>query len=144
MKRLPFFLFLLFAALVFFGIVALKMAADPASGDGNDAVSADNRLPMARPDTTMAADAPAFESEIYASPADSISVDARSADDAGYEDGYLQGMDDGALGNAREAGYDDSSTFPSRRQREQYAAAYREGYAKGYADGCDKRQFNID
>ena len=144
MKRIPFFLFLVFAALLIAGIVALKMAADPTATEAEGDASGRRQSLMARPDTSVAADAAVPESETFASPADSLSVDTRPCADAGYEDGYLQGMDDGALGLERGEGYDDSSAFPARRQREEYAAAYREGYANGYADGRAGRQFNIE
>lgn len=144
MKKQPFFFFLLFAILSIAAIVVLKVASGPAVSDHDSIVSDSRGLPIARPDTTPAPDVPEIDDKPQSAPADSISIDTRPVDDAGYEDGYLQGMDDGALGYKQGTGYDDSSTFPLCRQREQYAAAYREGYEKGYADGRSGCQFSIE
>lgn len=144
MKRHHFLIFLLVAFLLVAAIVALKTASGGLYSGNPDASDSLRQAPIASPDTTLASDVPQVESETFVSPADSISVDTRPADDAGYEDGYLQGMDDGALGLEKRAGYDESSAFPSARQRQQYAEAYREGYEKGFADGKNGRQFSIE
>lgn len=68
--------------------------------------------------------------------------DKRNPYEAGYDDGYNTGCDDGAA-NTDHANYDDSSTFASSTEKANYARGYREGYAKGFEDGREGKQFNI-
>lgn len=100
-------------------------------------------MPVARPDTAAPAGYPAAETEsIAVALPDTIGKDRRPAAEAGYEDGYFSGMDDGATGHER-ATYDETSTFPTRAERERYAENYRKGYADGWEDGRSGKQFNI-
>ena len=69
-----------------------------------------------------------------AQPTDTVSMDLRLPSDAGYEDGYFAGLQDG-LDDMERASYDDTSKFPTEAQRRNYADAYKRGYAQGFADG---------
>ena len=90
---------------------------------------------MASPDTTTAPaeNAPTFDTTTEQS-TDTVSVDQRLPSDAGYEDGYFAGLQDG-LDDMERASYDDSSKFPTAEQRSNYTDAYKRGYAQGFADG---------
>ena len=100
---------------------------------------------MAVPDTTVAPDIlPAAPDTAAPSvlPDTLLGKDRRDPYEAGYEDGYGSGSDDGAARQPR-ASYDETSSFRSAREKQKYAEGYAEGYAKGYEDGEQKRQFNI-
>ena len=90
---------------------------------------------MASPDTTTAPaeSAPTLDTTTEQS-TDTVSVDQRLPSDAGYEDGYFAGLQDG-LDDMERASYDDSSKFPTAEQRSNYTDAYKRGYAQGFADG---------
>lgn len=62
------------------------------------------------------------------------SMDLRSPSDAGYEDGYFAGLEDGIAQRERFS-YDESSQFPTSAQRRNYAEGYRRGYHQGFHDG---------
>lgn len=101
--------------------------------------------PVAVPDTTVAPDIlPAAPDTAAPSvlPDTLLGKDRRDPYEAGYEDGYGSGSDDGAARQPR-ASYDETSSFRSAREKQKYAEGYAEGYAKGYEDGEQKRQFNI-
>lgn len=68
--------------------------------------------------------------------------DKRNPYEAGYDDGYATGCDDGAA-NTERANYDDTSTFATPTEKANYARGYREGYTKGFDDGREGKQFNI-
>ncbi len=98
---------------------------------------------IARPDTTLTTPLPVLSSDTITSyRTDSLDIDRRPPYEAGYEDGYFSGMDDGSQDELN-ATYDDSSTFPEEQERNTYAAGYREGYRQGFADGKSGKQFNI-
>ena len=63
-------------------------------------------------------------------------------DEAGYEDGYAAGCDDGANDTPR-ATYDETNNFVGRKERQDYVRGYREGYAVGLEDGVSEQQFGI-
>lgn len=71
-----------------------------------------------------------------------LGKDTRNPYEAGYDDGYASGCDDGAAGT-NHASYDETSSFSTNAERQNYAKGYREGYAKGYEDGRQGKQFNI-
>lgn len=71
-----------------------------------------------------------------------LGIDRRQPYEAGYEDGYATGCDDGAAG-AENATYDESNNFRSHDACEAYVRGYREGYEKGFNDGKEGKQFNI-
>ena len=129
---------------VIFGLIALtavsliaflKRSSDiPLTPEGiahRDSISR-----FAIPDTTETPEAtPSLApAETYPAPDDSISVDTRIPSDAGYQDGYFAGLEDG-LADKERYSYDESSQFPTAAQRRNYAAAYRRGYQQGFNDG---------
>lgn len=67
---------------------------------------------------------------------DTITLDLREPADAGFEDGYYAGLQDGIEGEDH-ASYDESSQFPKPVQRQAYTNAYRQGYKVGYEDGIN-------
>ena len=115
-------------------IVYLKRSTDvPLTPEGIAARDSVQR--MASPDTTStpAENAPTLDSSTEQA-SDTVSVDQRLPSDAGYEDGYFAGLQDG-LDDMERASYDDSSKFPTAEQRSNYTDAYKRGYAQGFADG---------
>ena len=110
------------------------------------AVPADSLArPVAVPDTTVAPGLlPAQTDTVSPSVlADTVlGKDKRDPYEAGYEDGYGAGSDDGAARDPK-ASYDETNNFHSTREKQKYAQGYAEGYEKGYDDGEQKRQFNI-
>ena len=115
-------------------IVYLKRSTDvPLTPEGMAARDSVQR--MASPDTTTAPaeNAPTLDTTTEQS-TDTVSVDQRLPSDAGYEDGYFAGLQDG-LDDMERASYDDSSKFPTAEQRSNYTDAYKRGYAQGFADG---------
>ena len=115
-------------------IVYLKRSTDvPLTPEGMAARDSVQR--MASPDTTTAPaeNAPTLDTTTEQS-TDTVSVDQRLPSDAGYEDGYFAGLQDG-LDDMERASYDDSSKFPTAEQRSNYTDSYKRGYAQGFADG---------
>lgn len=115
-------------------IIFLKRSSDvPLTPEGFAARDSAQR--MATPDTTVAPteDFPSSDTNT-AQPTDTVSMDLRLPSDAGYEDGYFAGLQDG-LDDMERASYDDTSKFPTEAQRRNYADAYKRGYAQGFADG---------
>lgn len=115
-------------------IVYLKRSTDvPLTPEGMAARDSVQR--MASPDTTTAPaeSAPTLDSTTE-QPTDTVSVDQRLPSDAGYEDGYFAGLQDG-LDDMERASYDDSSKFPTAEQRSNYTDSYKRGYAQGFTDG---------
>ncbi len=115
-------------------IVYLKRSTDvPLTPEGMAARDSVQR--MASPDTTTAPaeSTPTLDSTTE-QPTDTVSVDQRLPSDAGYEDGYFAGLQDG-LDDMERASYDDSSKFPTAEQRSNYTDAYKRGYAQGFTDG---------
>ncbi len=92
--------------------------------------------PMAVPDTTSdpVSEPPTEPDSVVPAEIDSITTDLRIPSDAGYEDGYFTGVEDG-VSDCERCSYDESSHFPTAAQRRNYADAYRRGYAQGFADG---------
>lgn len=67
-----------------------------------------------------------------------VGTDGRSITDAGYEDGYWAGYEDARL---EQKSYDESCKFAaSAKDRNLYAANYREGYKEGWACGMQDRE----
>lgn len=143
-KRWQVTFFALICLLVFGGIIFLKRTSVEQRGHSsgwNNAPSAQ----VAVPDTTVSPDVlPVTPDTVAPSvlPDTILGKDTRDPFEAGYEDGYLSGCDDGAM-EQEQASYDDSNTFRSATARQEYVRGYREGYAKGYDDGLAGHQFNI-
>ncbi len=135
-------LLLLLSLSAIVGIIFLKRASEQPAHSAT-APAAARPLPIAVPDTTLDTPDLAIPVETVAiSLPDTIGKDKRPPYEAGYEDGYISGMDDGSQ-NADRATYDDSSNFPLPAERNDYARGYSEGYARGFKDGREGRQFNI-
>lgn len=135
---------LIVALLIVGGIIYLKRSSSVPSEQGAPNGSSPSSS-VAVPDTTV-------EPGVLPQVGDSVEVsvlpdtllgkDHRNPYEAGYEDGYATGCDDGAAGTER-ASYDETSYFRTQTERNNYARGYREGYEKGYADGTQGNQFNI-
>lgn len=144
MKKNILLLVLCFAAVV--TIIILKIG--DAGGTHARKASAKSHVTVAVPDTTLPSsvksDSVAYGGNAAQLLPDSLLVekDRRPAYEAGYEDGYLAGLDDGAA-SAPQASYDETSTFPTAAERSRYAEGYREGYAEGFENGKAGKQFNI-
>ena len=115
-------------------IIFLKHSSDvPLTPEGFAARDSIQR--MATPDTTTAPIEDFTSTDTDSSlPTDTVSMDLRLPSDAGYEDGYFAGLQDG-LDDMERASYDNTSKFPTEAQRRNYTDAYKRGYAQGFADG---------
>lgn len=115
-------------------IIFLKHSSDvPLTPEGFAARDSIQR--MATPDTTTAPIEDFTSTDTDSSlPTDTVSMDLRLPSDAGYEDGYFAGLQDG-LDDMERASSDDTSKFPTEAQRRNYTDAYKRGYAQGFADG---------
>ena len=125
-------------------IIFLKHQSDigPITPEGLATRDSINRI--ARPDTSTTTDlTPIVGSDTADEPVDSLSADARTPDDAGYEDGYFAGISDAILGNNRTS-YDPTSSYRSADDRAAYSDAYCRGYEQGYADGLANNQQSPD
>ncbi len=138
-------LLICFGLLCIGAIIWLKLLGDKRTSSDRDIPVApqDSSNVVAVPDTSIEVGTLPSSSDTFdvATP-DSIGKDRRPPFEAGDEDGYLAGMDDGAAHTPR-ASYDESNSFKTIDERAAYARGYREGYAKGFEDGSKGRQFNI-
>lgn len=133
--------FLLAVLAVLAAVVYMKMKVNtPPTPSGS--IDRHEEAPVATPDTSTPPSLPTPPETISIVRPDTTVRDSRPPYEAGYEDGYLNGMDDGADNRPR-ATYDETSLFPSAGERAAYIEGYREGYARGFDDGLHKRQFNI-
>ena len=145
-KRKRSFLLIMGCILVVAGIIFLKNSVSdpkPVSPGGGDPSASSH--PVAVPDTTVDPGVIPQTSdtvESYELPDTLLGRDKRSPYEAGYEDGYAAGCDDGATGKDH-ATYDETSNFATSADRHTYTEGYREGYAKGVEDGKQGKQFNI-
>ena len=134
-----------FGLLCIGAIIWLKLLGDKRTSSDRDIPVApqDSSNVVAVPDTSIEVGTLPSSPDIFdvATP-DSIGKDRRPPFEAGDEDGYLAGMDDGAAHTPR-ASYDESNSFKTIDERAAYVRGYREGYAKGFEDGSKGRQFNI-
>ncbi|MDD7079390.1 MAG: hypothetical protein PUI06_01370 [Prevotella sp.] len=136
---------LLFCILIVIGIIYMKHT----SGEQRQLVApggADtSSQQIAVPDTTVDPDIlPSTSDTVQASQLSDtlLGKDKRNPYEAGYDDGYAVGCDDGAA-STEHANYDDTNSFSTSAEKQQYVRGYREGYAKGYDDGRQGKQFNI-
>lgn len=120
-------------------VVFLKRSTDvPLTPE--QAAQRDSISHIATPDTTFAPDETTNDHHTpYSASPDSVSQDLRVPSDAGYQDGYFAGLEDGINDDER-ASYDESSQFPNASQRLNYAEAYRRGYAQGFSDGQGRKE----
>lgn len=120
---------LLVGGLMVFGIIFLKTSVSETSAHHSAVV--DSLLTIAIPDTAAPIDIlPQQPETISVALPDTIGKDKRPAAAAGYEDGYRSGCED-RINRTPQAGYDESSTFPTPQERQAYAEAYRRGYEHG-------------
>ena len=108
-------------------IIFLKHSSDvPLTPEGFAARDSIQR--MATPDTTTAPIEDFTSTDTDSSlPTDTVSMDLRLPSDAGYEDGYFAGLQDG-LDDMERASYDDTSKVPTEAQRRNYNEAAKGGY----------------
>ena len=130
------------------GIFFLKRASDRRSPvyvqlHPEDSTAMKEHMPVAVPDTSIDTTyMPLLRDSVSVAASDSITRDTRGAYEAGSEDGYLAGMDDGAT-NHPHASYDTSNAFTRVQDKATYIRGYKEGYQKGFDDGSHGKQFNI-
>ncbi len=130
-------LILLLGIMATLGIILLKRTVNR-----QHALPLPSETVIAIPDTTLSTPLPALPADTTPYRTDSFAIDHRPPYEAGYEDGYFNGMDDGSQKDLN-ATYDESSTFPAEHERTTYTVGYREGYRKGFSDGSAGKQFNI-
>lgn len=132
-------------------IVYMKRSTDQALTP-EQAARRDSLQRIATPDTTLSPELDSDPAVPTSLPNDSAalspdtldtSMDLRTPSDAGYEDGYFTGLEDGIAGRERFS-YDESSQFPTPAQRRNYAEGYRRGYAQGFRDGRSGEHSNVD
>ena len=139
------FLLICFGLLCIGVIIWLKLVGDKRTSSVRDIPVApqDSSNAVVVPDTSIDAGTLSSSPDSFdVAPPDSIGKDRRPPFEAGDEDGYLAGMDDGAA-HTPQASYDESNSFKTIDERAAYVRGYREGYAKGFEDGSKGRQFNI-
>lgn len=144
-NRVKPFLVLLAGLLVVLGIIYMKRSSSDGKGLDVDVAADSTSRQVAVPDTTTDPSAMPAEPdtvEHYVLPDTIIGRDKRQPYEAGYEDGYSAGCDDGAVGQENET-YDESNDFATQAAQQEYVRGYREGYAQGYDDGRQGKQFNI-
>ena len=139
-----YFIWLILIAVLAVGIVFLKKTGADDRNLRREKKSVDTAS-VARPDTTLDSGVvlpPVNDTVMSPLPDTLLGRDRRNPYEAGYEDGYAAGCDDGAV-RTPNATYDESSSFRMETERQNYAKGYAEGYEKGYHDGENNRQFNI-
>lgn len=137
--------FILLCILIVIGIIYMKRTSN-AQKLLNPSISSDTSAQqVAVPDTTVD---PGTLPQVTDTAQDAqlpdtlLGKDKRNPYEAGYDDGYAAGCDDGAT-NADHATYDETNNFAQPTEKQNYVRGYREGYAKGYDDGRQGKQFNI-
>lgn len=134
----------LLSLLIVGGIVYMKQTSNAEKTWNSTPIHDTIYQQVAIPDTTLAPETVPAADTIppYTLPDTVLGRDPRNPYEAGYEDGYAAGCDDGAV-RTPNATYDESSSFRTASERQNYAKGYAEGYDKGYHDGENNRQFNI-
>lgn len=135
----------LFCILIVIGIIYMKQSSGEQRQLTAPGSAGSSQSQVAVPDTSVDPDVlPSTPDTIITSqlPDTLLGKDKRNPYEAGYDDGYAAGCDDGAAHTER-ATYDDTNSFSSPNEKQQYVKGYREGYAKGYDDGRQGKQFNI-
>lgn len=134
----------LFCLLVVIGIIYMKHSSSEQKLLVPSGTS-DTAHQVAVPDTTIAPEVMPQTSDTVQPtqlPDTILGRDTRSPYEAGYDDGYAAGCDDGAA-KADHATYDETNNFATKSEQQNYVRGYREGYAKGYDNGRQGKQFNI-
>lgn len=139
-----YFIWLILIAVLAVGIVFLKKTGGDDRNLRHEKKSVDTAS-VARPDTTLDSGVvlpPVNDTVMSPLPDTLLGRDRRNPYEAGYEDGYAAGCDDGANDTPR-ATYDETNNFVGRKERQDYVRGYREGYAVGLEDGVSEQQFGI-
>ena len=139
-----YFIWLILIAALAVGIVFLKKMGGDDRNLRREKKSVDTAS-VARPDTTLDSGVvlpPVNDTVMSPLPDTLLGRDRRNPYEAGYEDGYAAGCDDGANDTPR-ATYDETNNFVGRKERKDYVRGYREGYAVGLEDGVSEQQFGI-
>ena len=139
-----YFIWLILIAVLAVGIVFLKKTGGDDRNLRREKKSVDTAS-VARPDTTLDSGVvlpPVNDTVMSPLPDTLLGRDRRNPYEAGYEDGYAAGCDDGA-NDTPQATYDETNNFVGRKERQDYVRGYREGYAVGLEDGVSKQQFGI-
>lgn len=139
-----YFIWLILIAALAVGIVFLKKTGADDRNLRREKKSVDTAS-VARPDTTLDSGVvlpPVNDTVMSPLPDTLLGRDRRNPYEAGYEDGYAAGCDDGANDTPR-ATYDETNNFVGRKERQDYVRGYREGYAVGLEDGVSEQQFGI-
>ncbi|MBR1387115.1 MAG: hypothetical protein IJ553_01720 [Alloprevotella sp.] len=135
-----FLLVLLLTAAILWAIVLLKTSTDAVKQ--LPAYSA-QEAPIVVPDTSLEPQALPIVADTAATiEPEPAERDMRAPYEAGYEDGYIIGLDDGAAHDEFRL-YDEDSSFPTQQERDTYKRGYRDGYHKGFADGEAGKHFGI-
>ena len=137
-------IWLILIAVLAVGIVFLKKTGGDDRNLRREKKSVDTAS-VARPDTTLDSGVvlpPVNDTVMSPLPDTLLGRDRRNPYEAGYEDGYAAGCDDGANDTPR-ATYDETNNFVGRKERQDYVRGYREGYAVGLEDGVSEQQFGI-
>lgn len=144
-KPLQVVLFALICLMIVGGIIFMKSSSSEQRALNMSGKSSDPHSQVAVPDTTVSPDVMPITPDTvvtYVLADTLLGKDKRDPYEAGYEDGYLNGCDDGATGLER-ASFDESNNYHSQADREAYVKGYNEGYVKGVDDGRNGNQFNI-
>ena len=139
-----YFIWLILIAVLAVGIVFRKKMGGDDRNLRREKKSVDTAS-VARPDTTLDSGVvlpPVNDTVMSPLPDTLLGRDRRNPYEAGYEDGYAAGCDDGANDTPR-ATYDETNNFVGRKERQDYVRGYREGYAVGLEDGVSEQQFGI-
>lgn len=136
---------LILSVLLIAGIVYMKHSQNEQKQYAGMRGTDSTHQQVAIPDTTIDPDVlPPLPDTIQPAhlPDTILGKDTRNPYEAGYDDGYATGCDDGAAGTNK-ASYDETNSFSTNTEKQNYVNGYREGYAKGFEDGKQGKQFNI-
>ncbi len=129
---------LIAVAIILLKTLSNKPAPGPVASDSTNVITASPELPT--DESSEAANPTDSLPAVIAS--DTIGVDSRPPYEAGNEDGYNNGLDDGHAKKYK-LSYDESNAFKKRNDARKYIEGYREGYEKGYKDGVQGNEFNL-
>ena len=131
--------------LIVSGIIYMKFISDEQKALLPNSTHQIENVDIAIPDTTVSTDIiPISTDSVVPSilPDTVLGKDKRRPYEAGYEDGYAAGCDDGFDGHTRN-NYDESNNFSTESEQNEYVRGYQEGYETGFKDGKNGKQFNI-
>lgn len=135
----------LICLLVVIGIIYMKQSSGEEKQLFPPGATDSAHMQVAVPDTTIdPGTLPQVSDTVQPSqlPDTILGKDTRNPYEAGYDDGYAAGCDDGASHNDK-ASYDETNNFATSAEKQNYVRGYREGYAQGLEDGKNGKQFNI-